>query len=607
MAFTTLLHFDGADLSTTITNNGSGAGTWTRQGTSTLKTDQFKFGTASFFDNATGYINSTNTGGLPTSTGWTLEFWTRYNSLASTSGLLFVFGSTSGIDLALSATGMVLSLSSNGSSYDIVSNAAGTKTSYAINQWYHIALVRDKVAGKYYLYIDGVKDIEVTSASEIFAGLTEWRVGQGSGSSTLMHGWIDEFSIQDSTIYPGGTTFTPPTSAYTPGFSMVGSGGALAGGAGFVVEVEYIWTGSGGALAGGAGAVVGGDTIFDYIPSGGAVAGGSADVVFNTPIPVSGTIAATLPKMLAAVVGVDQPLAFIDAQLPALSSVICGGVVAIDAKLPALSAQITALTGVLGTIDARLTLLQPAINVTTPVVATISARFPNIEANIGSRQNVVGTISAVVASFRAQMRGYAGVVGTISAALPKLSSALSSRIDVTGTISASMASMLSNIGAEIPAAQIGAFVMNTITAALSEYQQFPFNSFADFNGAYYAAGSSGIVALDGAAKDEGANIVAHAKSGLLDFGSDYMKHLENVYATMRANGPVTCKISVDEGAQYSYTLDPLAVTALTPRRVKIGKGLRGKNFQFEYLNVAGSSFEFDTISADVAIHPTRRL
>lgn len=219
-----LLHFNGTDASTTITDSGTGSATWAASGNAQLDTAQKKFGSASLLLDGTGdYISSTDIGALPASGGWTIDCWVQFNAEPLYS-CIFDYPNTGGFGVQVYRQGpagvggdgkLRLSLSSNGSSADIASEVLGTKSDFTTGTWYHIALVRDDSDGAYYLYVDGVLDKTVTSASQISNTIDRCDVGaQGQFSQLYLNGWIDEFHIADSCAYPGGTSFTPPTSEY---------------------------------------------------------------------------------------------------------------------------------------------------------------------------------------------------------------------------------------------------------------------------------------------------------------------------------------------------------------------------------------------------------
>lgn len=152
--------------------------------------------------------------------GWTIEGWFYWPSGYGSAGGIFcaINGAKWGIDLTYSTSGadtrMAISLSSNGTSFDIISASSGDLLAASVGVWRHIALVRDNSAGAYYLYFDGVLNKTVSSAAQI-CPFTQIRVGQDRDGVRPLAGYVDEFRIFRGCKYPGGTTFTLPTTEFT--------------------------------------------------------------------------------------------------------------------------------------------------------------------------------------------------------------------------------------------------------------------------------------------------------------------------------------------------------------------------------------------------------
>ncbi len=259
MANTTVLNFNGADTSTTITDV-VGVVTWTAVADAQLDTAQKKYGSASLLVDGTGdYVSSTDIGALPASGGWTIQFWVRFSVVPNwppqTPFKYIKAASGFGVKLeafdqfAVGNSKLWLSLSSNGTSADICSqDGPGTVICNTADTWYHIAIVRDSSAGAYYLYVDGVLYFTKVSASLISNTLDRCDVG------TAINGWFDDVVVSNACLYPGGTTFTPPTSEAGPtllNFSMTGSGGGSSTGTATRTNTKVI-TGSGGGSSSGA-------------------------------------------------------------------------------------------------------------------------------------------------------------------------------------------------------------------------------------------------------------------------------------------------------------------------------------------------------------------
>jgi hypothetical protein len=138
-----------------------------------------------------------------------------------------------------------------------------------------------------------------------------------------------------------------------------------------------------------------------------------------------------------------------------------------------------------------------------------------------------------------------------------------------------------------------AWVMNTETYGVTNYENFRFNSMCGFNGAYYATDGTKIYRLDGQT-DDGTAIDAEISLGASDFGSAFLKRMERAYLGLRADGQMVLKVITDEKAEDWYTLESVP-SALGESHVKIGKGLKARYWRLALRNKGGSDFTLDSL------------
>jgi hypothetical protein len=209
-----LLRFAGTNGSTTILDDYGN--TWAVGGNASIATGTQIDGLNTVAMDGTGdYVETTNVTTLG-SGSWTLECKVRFAVLPTAANNMYIInvtnGSAFGAELLLfnnaGTTKLFVNLSSNGSSNDIVA-AGGTKTTWATATTYHIALVYDSVAGKYFSYVDGVVDQSITSASKVCA-VSTMRVGLRTGATTSLNGNAAGFRFLPYCAYSNGTTFTAP-------------------------------------------------------------------------------------------------------------------------------------------------------------------------------------------------------------------------------------------------------------------------------------------------------------------------------------------------------------------------------------------------------------
>jgi hypothetical protein len=93
-------------------------------------------------------------------------------------------------------------------------------------------------------------------------------------------------------------------------------------------------------------------------------------------------------------------------------------------------------------------------------------------------------------------------------------------------------------------------------------------------------------------------------TGQLHFNSEMQKRVSDFYLAMRSKGDVTLRVTTDEMEPYEYVVDPLDIERLNQRRSWIGKGARGKYWQFEL--ECSDDFDYDTMNI-AAVETGRRL
>lgn len=136
------------------------------------------------------------------------------------------------------------------------------------------------------------------------------------------------------------------------------------------------------------------------------------------------------------------------------------------------------------------------------------------------------------------------------------------------------------------------WVVNLATQASTRYENFGFNSFGKWEGAYYGAKSDGLYLLDGD-DDNGTPIDAMIAFGVQTFGDTLYKRVPTVYIGARSNGKLLLRVK-DADREYLYetrTSSPKLAT----QRFDIGRGLRLNAFEFELYNQDGDDFELATI------------
>jgi len=207
-----LIRGDGTDGDTNIKD--SYGGPVTTSGTVTISTTSPKYGTGSVL-----FADSGSSLTLPKNRGiwdgpWTIDFW--WNP-TSTSGFIDLIATTPTYAIYLgynrTATKLSLYVSSNGTSWNILSNSPGLKDDFQVGTWYYIRMAF--LGRRYMVFVDGIKDIEFLTTVTM-EEIENFKVGQYAAESNTALGFMDELRIRPATadyhdeLVPDVPTEAPP-------------------------------------------------------------------------------------------------------------------------------------------------------------------------------------------------------------------------------------------------------------------------------------------------------------------------------------------------------------------------------------------------------------
>lgn len=200
-----LLHFDGADGSTTI-SDAKGMLTWTAVGNAQIDTAQSKFGGASgLFDGAGDCVEAGASEGFNFGTGdFTIEMFVRFTGAGR--AYLFSLGTNQAALIVTPSSGAVEVYGPG--SYVINAGA----TSFATGAWFHIALVRS--GNTWTVYRNGAAYVSATDSRAWGNNANVLDVGLVRSPDTNgLNGHIDELRITKG-VARYTANFTPPTAPF---------------------------------------------------------------------------------------------------------------------------------------------------------------------------------------------------------------------------------------------------------------------------------------------------------------------------------------------------------------------------------------------------------
>lgn len=204
-----LLHFDGANASTTITDQKGH--TFSAFNGAALSTSEKKFGSASLLLNgSSNYVSSA------TSTDWefgsgdfTLEGWIRPAATVTARQEICSRFSVSGWGMQISDTGFLRAFVVNSTSGSVIVGPGATTV--AAGAWHHVALCRSGTTLR--LFLDGVVEATASISGTIEVNSSALFIGADGGTQRYFNGNFDDFRITKG--YARYTAnFTPPNAAF---------------------------------------------------------------------------------------------------------------------------------------------------------------------------------------------------------------------------------------------------------------------------------------------------------------------------------------------------------------------------------------------------------
>lgn len=200
-----LLHFEGADASTTFTDS-TGMRTWTASGNAQIDTASSRFGGSSMLsDGSNDYIYTPTSSDFAFPGDFTLEAYVYLQSSGNYTGdrSIFIVNNSGGISFGL--YNGKLALSANALAYDLISSSAVPTL-----QWVHVAACRDSSTLR--LFIDGVLDATAT-VSRSYISSNSASIACPTTNNFCINGNLDEVRITKG-VARYMSSFTPPSAAF---------------------------------------------------------------------------------------------------------------------------------------------------------------------------------------------------------------------------------------------------------------------------------------------------------------------------------------------------------------------------------------------------------
>jgi len=209
-----LLHGNGTNGSTTITDSSRFANTVTAVGNAQISTAQSKFGGASIaFDGTSDCVTTPSATWMDVGTiDFTLEAWVYQQSPTTGSKTIIARANTGSnyptFELTVTSGTPIFYSSSTGSSYNV---SLGSSVSLSANTWTHIAVTRQ--GSLFTIWVNGVSRGTATNSLALVANGNSLAVGAYANGTSSWLGFLDEVRVTLG-VARYTANFTPPTAPF---------------------------------------------------------------------------------------------------------------------------------------------------------------------------------------------------------------------------------------------------------------------------------------------------------------------------------------------------------------------------------------------------------
>jgi len=342
--------------------------------------------------------------------------------------------------------------------------------------------------------------------------------------------------------------------------------------------------------------------------SASSATGSNGAAVVLKPVTAVGFMGATssaeLPLLTSAGIASTGAYALADAKLPLLTSKgATGAVAAGDLQLITVTGSVTSSGVARGSASLPFLTSDGLVSVGNKASAAVEVQIPTSSGLARPSSNSVAAVEFPALQATGALSN--GTVSTTNAVLPQLVS-LGVMYHAGDLASENIIPHVVVQGAmrNVDRAKHSGWALNMENGAATEYRGWDFNSLTTFKGVPLAADATGIYSMD-AADDGGLAIDARARTGVSDLGAHQLKRVRDMWVGCRANGPMAFRTITDEQTQREYIMSRVD-TGSQARRVKLGRGVKSRYWQFEVANIEGADFQLESLVTEPEIL-TRRV
>lgn len=296
---------------------------------------------------------------------------------------------------------------------------------------------------------------------------------------------------------------------------------------------------------------------------------------------IIGTMSVSIPKFTRSIVGVTGIAGTINASTPmqTFSMIGSSGITGtISASIPKQKFYLVAENGITGTLNVSIPLLSSSVSLSAGVIGNLAFSIPIVRSPGDVVNGGVANVSFSLPFFRFTANGLMSCEGVLSATIPMMSYG-ESRYTIVDAVGDEYANIT--------------IVMNIKNKALTQYNNYNFNSMCNFGGKNLGLISTGMYDLTGDT-DDGYQIDWNIRTGNLSLEMNDKKRIKQVWISHRTNGNMVLTVVKPNGEEYEYELENVILEE-NVARVKVGKGIKSKYVKLDLKNVGGSTLLLDAL------------
>jgi len=327
-----------------------------------------------------------------------------------------------------------------------------------------------------------------------------------------------------------------------------------------------------------------------YRPPDNVITGGIAHPGFG----VSGTMRSTeehpgllftMPKLAIAWEGTDSELGDLTVDLPTMT-------VLMDSTIAEFGYLSVAKTGLSAYLDAQIS-----------EIGDLIVDLPGLAVTLSTMADEYGDLLFSLPVLEVALDGRISEIADLIVELPATTIALSGVPNHFGDLAFTLPAL--EVALTCTADEFLNMVMNLRNQALTEYQDYEFNSMCWFDGKPLASDGAHIYDLSTGDDDDGVLIDWNFRTGFLDLERSTKKKLRQAWVGMKTDGEIVCTAVLPDGTAYVYTAKSYEATE-TGVRIKFGKGIRTKYVALDFASDEGASLELDVIRLHLDQFPLQR-